>query len=745
MNQRIKWPNQPDRGQNGPIKDSEAVHVDSILNSHNIKIEKNWYIDSKIYQFPLAPLLLQAYNRIQIAEESLKRANRSERAGRKTTGLTPGYRGMVAGLPSERIASLLASHVRVAHTFGGWKMSTRFRSTELSPIPRLLGWLGLILMCCFTNAVFAGQATLAWDPSSSSASGYRVYYGTASGNYTSNVNVGNATTSTVSNLTDDSTYYFSVKAYDSEGNESGFSNEVSQTTVAVPVASFSADKTSGTAPVTVNLADTSTGTVSTRAWDLGDGTTSTAQSVAKTYSAAGTYTVKLTVSNSGGSTTATKTISVTTSTTTVPVASFSATPISGTAPLLVTLTDTSTGTVSTRTWDLGDGTTSTAQSVAKTYNVADTYTVKLTVSNAGGSSTTSKTISTTTAAPVVDFSATTTSGPAPLTVSFVNNSSGDIQSWSWNFGDEGTSTEQHPVHTYTKEGSYDVSLTATSSTGIKVSKILNGYITVSNAESGILEVGETDVNGDWKQITFNKLFKDPVVVTNPLNFDVAQPGVIRIRNVNASGFEIRSQAWDYLGETQVIGRAGYLVMERGSHTLDNGTQVEAGQIDTNLTGSFGKVKFSKPFSVAPVVITGVASVNENSAVVTRVKRVTGSSFYVGMQEEEANTQQHATETIAYIAWQPSSGTVEGLDFQVGNTADIVTDQFYTLVYPKETAVPPMFLADMQTTGGGDTANLRWQNKSRSSVQVKVAEEQSKGNETRHTTEVVGYILLTPNQ
>ncbi|MEI2782852.1 MAG: PKD domain-containing protein [Candidatus Competibacter sp.] len=140
-------------------------------------------------------------------------------------------------------------------------------------------------------------------------------------------------------MADGSTYYFAVKAYDSAGNESGFSNEVSKPlTVAAPVASFSADKTSGTAPVTVNLADTSTGTITSRAWDLGDGTTSTAQSVAKTYSAAGTYTVKLTVTNAGGSTTATKTISVTAPTVAAPVASFSATPTSGTAPLLVTLT-----------------------------------------------------------------------------------------------------------------------------------------------------------------------------------------------------------------------------------------------------------------------------------------------------------------------------------------------------------------------------------------------------------------------
>jgi len=149
--------------------------------------------------------------------------------------------------------------------------------------------------------------------------------------------------------------------------------------------------------------------------------------------------------------------------------------------------------------------------------------------------------------------------------------------------------------------------------------------------------------------------------------------------------------------------------------------------------------------VAPVVITGVASVNEESAVVTRVKSVTGASFYVGMQEEEANARVHATETIAYIAWQPSSGTVEGLDFQVSRTANIVTDKFYTVAYPKAVTTLPVFLADMQTTNGGDTANLRWQNKTLSSVQVKVAEEQSKGSETTHGKEVVGYILLTPKQ
>ncbi len=358
-------------------------------------------------------------------------------------------------------------------------MSTTATSTGLNPIRRLLGWLSILVFLFSTN-VFAGQVSLAWNASTSTVSGYKVYYGTASGNYASNVNVGNATTSTVSNLTDGSTYYFAVKAYDSAGNESGFSNEVSQTmAVAAPVASFSADKTSGTAPVTVNLADTSTGTITSRVWDLGDGTTSTAQSVAKTYNSAGNYTVTLTVGNSGGTTTATKTISVTTSTATAPVASFSATPTSGTAPLLVTLSDTSTGTVSIRTWDLGDGTTSTAQSVAKTYNSAGSYTVKLTVSNSGGSTTTSKTISATASTPTANFTASPTSGVAPLPVTFSNSSTNAV-SYSWNFGDGTTDTAQNPSHTYANAGTYTVTLTATGSSGTTPSTKTQ-TITVSEA------------------------------------------------------------------------------------------------------------------------------------------------------------------------------------------------------------------------------------------------------------------------
>jgi hypothetical protein len=48
---------------------------------------------------------------------------------------------------------------------------------------------------------------------------------------------------------------------------------------------------------------------------------------------------------------------------------------------------------------------------------------------------------------------------------------------------------------------------------------------------------------------------------------------------------------------------------------------------------------------------------------------------------------------------------------------------------------------MQTAGGKDTANVRWQNKTDYSVEVQIDEEQSKNTETGHTTEVVGYMVF----
>jgi hypothetical protein len=98
----------------------------------------------------------------------------------------------------------------------------------------LRGLLFLILVSRPASA-WAGEAILNWDPNADSdLAGYKVYYGTASGSYTESVDVGltdnsNSPQYTVGDLLGGTTTYFAVTAYDTSGNESGYSNEVSKT------------------------------------------------------------------------------------------------------------------------------------------------------------------------------------------------------------------------------------------------------------------------------------------------------------------------------------------------------------------------------------------------------------------------------------------------------------------------------------------------------------------------------------
>ena len=68
-------------------------------------------------------------------------------------------------------------------------------------------------------------------------------------------------------------------------------------------------------------------------------------------------------------------------------------------------------------------------------------------------------------APVASFTADPVTGEAPLGVSFTDESSGEITSRQWNFGDEATSAEASPEHTYTSAGTYTATLTVSGSGG----------------------------------------------------------------------------------------------------------------------------------------------------------------------------------------------------------------------------------------------------------------------------------------
>jgi len=79
---------------------------------------------------------------------------------------------------------------------------------------------------------------------------------------------------------------------------------------------------------------------------------------------------------------------------------------------------------------------------------------------------------------VVDFSVADTDISLGNSVAFTDNSVLATTTWQWDFGDGNTSTEQNPTHTYTAEGTYTVSLTASNGV-LSSTKTKNDYITVS--------------------------------------------------------------------------------------------------------------------------------------------------------------------------------------------------------------------------------------------------------------------------
>jgi hypothetical protein len=93
---------------------------------------------------------------------------------------------------------------------------------------RSLALVAATLIIAASRPALAGTASLAWDPvPDTDVAGYRIYYGTSPTAYTVSVDVGNVTQATISGLTDCTTYYFGVKAYDTANNESTtYSNQI---------------------------------------------------------------------------------------------------------------------------------------------------------------------------------------------------------------------------------------------------------------------------------------------------------------------------------------------------------------------------------------------------------------------------------------------------------------------------------------------------------------------------------------
>lgn len=150
---------------------------------------------------------------------------------------------------------------------------------------------------------------------------------------------------------------------------------------------FYAATRSGSAPLTVTFNSLCTGQADQKAWNWGDGTSTTGSGTtySKTYTKSGTYSVTLTARGAGNSHTVTKTGYIVVGSSAPPRVEFSATGREGTLSRQVAFTNRTNGSIRSVLWSFGNGVTSTANNPTYTYTSPGNYTVSLRVTFTNGS------------------------------------------------------------------------------------------------------------------------------------------------------------------------------------------------------------------------------------------------------------------------------------------------------------------------------------------------------------------------
>ena len=166
------------------------------------------------------------------------------------------------------------------------------------------------------------------------------------------------------------------------------------------------------------------------------------------------------------------------------------------------------GPISSYSWNFGDGTAATigAQST-HAYAAGGTYTVQLTVTDAGGLTDVTSTPVTVTAAnkaPTAKITASMSGATATLSGAGSTDADGTIANYAWNFGDGTTGTGVSVSHTYTAYGSFTVTLLVTDNAGAKGSattSVTASAVTAVSADAfGRTQTGgwgTADAGGTW--------------------------------------------------------------------------------------------------------------------------------------------------------------------------------------------------------------------------------------------------------
>ena len=264
--------------------------------------------------------------------------------------------------------------------------------------------------------------------------------------------------------------------------------------------------------------------------------------------------------------------------------------------------------------------------------------------------------------------------------------------------------------------------------------------------STIGEFGKvSSFNHNSQTIEFDNSYDNPVVFALPLSLNGGDPTTVRITDLQSDRFTAYLQEAEYKDGQHTNESFSYLVVESGTWELEDGTLLEVGTEDTNLltTDGWSELDFNVDFAHTPVILSQVQTDNDPQFVRTRQKQASVDGFSLSMEEEEAlNNSGHATETVGWLAIESGQGNWGELEYQAGHTGNSVNHQGYDLNFSQDFSNEPHLLASLASFNGSDSAGLRYQNLSDTSVRIIVEEERSFDPEITHVNEIVDFIAVS---
>ena len=262
------------------------------------------------------------------------------------------------------------------------------------------------------------------------------------------------------------------------------------------------------------------------------------------------------------------------------------------------------------------------------------------------------------AVPEADFSGTPTSGAAPLQVQFTDTSSNGPTSWSWDFGDGATSTEQNPSHTYSTPGTYTVTLTASNSAGSD-EEVKTDFITVVVP---IIDLAVSDI----------------VVPENPVACETYQVNVTVTNNgtINVGTFIVK--------------------------LYDNNTQKQKITLSGLAAGASTTAIFNwTPLNSVNHVLTISADANQQ---ITESNE--NNNIITGSVAVSASNLADITVSNLTLPETPEVGVTYTINATVTNTGNTATGTFVVKLYDNNTQIQKITLTGLNT-GESTTVTFNW--------------------------------------